>query len=76
MKVFEEYTRFSRDPPLDWASMDTSRAKEFDDKRLLILISGLSLEGFAGFGLVAELCKRYAESRGLYREAGNGELEK
>lgn len=47
----------------DWKEMDTSRAEELDDEELLKQIS--LLEIIPGWGLVAELMKRFARDRGL-----------
>lgn len=43
----------------DFERMDTRRAEKYTDERLLQLISGLKL--FPGYGLVAEVCKRFSK---------------
>jgi hypothetical protein len=47
----------------DWREMDTSLAEKWDDDFLLNCISGLPIPN--GWGLIAELMKRYAKEKGL-----------
>jgi hypothetical protein len=50
-------------PRFNFAYMDTSLARQYDDNQLLRRIEGLKL--FNGYGLVAELCKRFAREKGI-----------
>ena len=45
--------------PFDYKNIDTTMAKSIDDEMLLQTIQGLNLIGVPGYGLVAELCKRF-----------------
>ena len=47
----------------DWKEMDTSRAAKLTDEQLLEMISLIHIVN--GWGLVAELMKRYATVKGL-----------
>ena len=42
-----------------WLEMDTSRAKDYTDEQLLGYITQLDTIKCSGFGLIAELCKRF-----------------
>ncbi|MDH5184505.1 MAG: hypothetical protein OEX12_11515 [Gammaproteobacteria bacterium] len=42
-----------------WMEMNTDSAKQHTDEKLLGLIAQCPLVESAGFGLVAELCKRF-----------------
>ena len=43
----------------DWRNMDTSGASHYADDHLLYLVQHLPVVEYSGFGLIAELCKRF-----------------
>ena len=60
----EELKNYYDNAPSDgflWSEISTDGAKEMSDERLLGFISQLPLVQTSGFGLIAELCKRFNE---------------
>ena len=47
------------EPPFAYWEIDTHLAENYTDAQLLIRISGVEFVGHPGWGLVAELCKRF-----------------
>jgi len=46
-------------PPFDYERINTDGASHLSDDELLVAIKSISL--FPGYGLVAELCKRFVK---------------
>ena len=46
-------------PPFPYWNIDTHLAKDYTDAQLLIRLTGVQFVGHPGWGLVAELCKRF-----------------
>ena len=45
--------------PFDYNEIDTSMIEKYNDKQLLSLMKGMNFIGVPGWGLIAEVCKRY-----------------
>jgi len=56
------------EPPFDFNKIDTSRVTGISDEKLLIRLKHMELVGVSGWGLVAELAKRYADVKGIARD--------
>lgn len=58
-ELLEYYQSGPINESFNWFDMDTTGAKNLSDKDLLGRIATLPLVSVRGFGLIAELCKRF-----------------